>query len=59
MYALSRPHTLLPRNVVSVTLVAGIHIAVIYTLLVALEIVPNPVALPPQIVARLIDQVIS
>jgi protein TonB len=42
---------------ISVALVGSLHIAVIYTLLVALEIVPSPVAPPtPPILARVLDQ---
>ncbi|HEX3945333.1 MAG TPA: energy transducer TonB [Rhizomicrobium sp.] len=37
-------------KLVSVALVGSLHLAVIYTLLVALEIVPNPVAPPPPII---------
>jgi protein TonB len=45
-------------KVVSVALVGSLHVAVIYTLLVTLDIVPNPVAPPPPppISARVLDQ---
>src|SRR6476646_647959 len=43
-------------KVVSVAVVGLLHIGVIYTLLVALEIVPNPVAPTPPISIRVLDQ---
>ena len=44
-------------TLISLALVGSLHIAVIYTLLVALEIVPNPVAPPPPpISAQVLDQ---
>jgi len=42
-------------KVVSVALVGSLHVAVIYTLLVTLDIVPNPVAPPPIIHATVLD----
>jgi len=43
-------------KLVSVALVGSLHLAVIYTLLVALEIVPNPVAPTPPISIRVLPQ---
>jgi protein TonB len=43
-------------KLVSVALVGSLHLAVIYTLLVALDIVPNPVAPTPPISIRVLPQ---
>lgn len=45
-----------PGKLVSVALVGSLHIAVIYTLLVALDIVPNPVKPAPPISIRMLSQ---
>jgi periplasmic protein TonB len=45
------------RNLLSAGLVASLHLAAIYTLLVALDVVPNPIKpTPPPIHVRVIDQ---
>jgi periplasmic protein TonB len=44
-------------KLISVALVGSLHVAVIYTLLVALEIVPSPIAPPPPVIhATVLDQ---
>src|ERR1041385_6968035 len=46
-----------PKKLASAILVGWLHLGAIYTLLVALDVVPNPVAPPPPIItARVLDQ---
>lgn len=49
---LARPE----RNLLSAGLVASLHLAVIYTLLVALDVVPNPIKPTPPIHVHMINQ---
>lgn len=49
---LARPQ----RNLLSAGLVASLHLAAIYTLLVALDVVPNPIKPTPPIHVHMIDQ---
>ena len=44
------------RNLLSAGLVVSLHLAAIYTLLVALDVVPNPIKPTPPIDVRVIDQ---